>query len=230
MNAVPFDTWSAQAPDPRFSAWLRESSEPDWSAVTGHPFATAILDGTAARERMRRYLLQDLLFLDRWTALLGAAVACADTFPGRLTFARFLGQTAAEEEASYFDRALDALGVTPGERASARPEPATADFLALMDQARSSQDYPSILAVLCVVEWSYLGWASRAGEPPADFVLREWIDLHEGPDFRAWVGFLRGELDRIGPALPDEGREHVRAVFRRAVRLEADFFDMAAEG
>jgi thiaminase/transcriptional activator TenA len=58
--------------------------------------------------------------------------------------------------------------------------------------------------------------------------LSKWIDLHEGPVFRAWVAFLCGELDRLGPELDEDGRLKVFDFFRRAVRLELRFFDMAA--
>ncbi|RBQ18896.1 TenA family transcriptional regulator [Spongiactinospora rosea] len=207
-----------------FSEWLRASSEPDWSAVVGHPFATAIIRGEAD---MRRYLVQDFQFVDSFTALLGAAVAAAGSFEARVPYGRFLGQIATDEERGYFHRALAALGEDPA--AAPAPEPVTAEFRALMDEARSGQDYPVIVAVLCVAEWSYLGWASRAREPlPEGFLHREWIQLHEGPEFRAWVGFLRGELDRLGPGLPADEQARVLDAFRRATVLERRFFDMAA--
>ncbi|MFG2077785.1 TenA family protein [Nonomuraea maritima] len=212
-----------------FSEWLRSECEPDWTAVVTHPFAMAITTGTVADEDMRRYLEQDFQFVDSFTALLGAAVAAADTFEARVPYGTFLGQVATTEEKTYFHRALAELGG----RTDAPTEPVTAAFLQLMDDVRASQDYLLIAAVLCVAEWCYLGWASRATEPlPENFVHREWIDLHEGADFRAWVAFLRGELDRLGAALPAEGgderRQQVLGVFRRAVELERAFFDMAA--
>jgi thiaminase (transcriptional activator TenA) len=205
-----------------FSEWLREQSAEEWEAVVGHPFAAAVTRGEAD---MLHYLEQDFLFVDSFTALLGAAVASADTFAARVPYGRFLGQVATTEEKTYFHRALAELGGST----QAAPEPVTAEFRALMDEVRAAQDYPRIAAVLCVAEWTYLGWASRAVEPlPEGFVHREWIELHEGPDFRAWVGFLRGELDRLGPALDEDRRDEVLAVFRRAVELERRFFDMAA--
>ena len=80
------------------------------------------------------------------------------------------------------------------------------------------------LSVLCVAEWLYLDWASAAPRPlPASFVHAEWITLHDNPDFRAFVGFLRAELDRVGPADADTARDF----FRRAVAIEAAFFDAA---
>lgn len=184
-----------------------------------HPFAMAITRGEAD---MRRYLVQDFQFVDSFTALLGAAVASADTFEARVPYGQFLGQVATTEEKTYFHRAIAELQAPP-----AGPEPVTRDFQRLMDEVRTAQDYPLIVAVLCVAEWSYLGWASRATEPlPDSWVHREWIELHEGPEFRAWVAFLRGELDRL--ELTEERRQQVLSVFRRAVELERRFFDMAS--
>jgi thiaminase/transcriptional activator TenA len=225
VTRMPYAQWCEIVAEPLFSAWLRDRSEPDWSAVVSHPFAAAIGTGDAPPEKMRRYLSQDLQFLDAFTALLGAAVACADSFEARVPFGRVLGQIVTDTERTYFHRALSALGADFG---TARPEPVTADFRRLMDDARRSQDYPAILAVLCVAEWSYLGWASRVSRPlPEDFVHREWVELHSGPDFEAWVAFLRGELDRLGPALDDAAQARVLDVVRGATRLERRFFDMA---
>jgi thiaminase/transcriptional activator TenA len=73
-------------------------------------------------------------------------------------------------------------------------------------------------------EWLYLDWASRAPEPlPDNFVHAEWIMLHDNPDFRGFVDFLRAELDRVGPAEADLCRDF----FRRAVALELSFFEAA---
>ena len=68
-----------------------------------------------------------------------------------------------------------------------------------------------------MAEWLYLDWASRAPKPlPDTFVHAEWITLHDNVDFRDFLGFLRAELDRIGPAQADLCRDF----FRRAVTLE----------
>ncbi|WP_329083544.1 MULTISPECIES: TenA family protein [unclassified Streptosporangium] len=229
MEQIAYDEWRESAVDPAFSEWMRALSEPEWTAVVNHPFAASITRGDVPDDDMRRYLVQDFQFVDSFTALLGAAVACADSFESRVPFGRFLGEIATTEEVTYFHRALAALGAAPADLASPELEPVTEDFRALMDEARTSQEYPLVLAVLCVAEWTYLGWAALAEEPlPDNFVHREWIELHEGPAFRAWVHFLRDELDRLGPGLDEEGRLRVLDFFRRAVRLELRFFDMAA--
>lgn len=217
--------YSGRVSERSFSDWLREQCADEWTTVVTHPFAMAINAGTVADDAMRRYLEQDFQFVDSFTALLGAAVACADSFEARVPYGRFLGQVATTEEKTYFHRALAELGG----RTEATPEPVTEEFRRLMDQARASQDYALIVAVLCVAEWTYLGWASRAVAPlPERFVHREWIELHDGVEFRGWVRFLRGELDRLGAGMDEPRRRRVLDVFARAVELERRFFDMAA--
>jgi thiaminase/transcriptional activator TenA len=64
----------------------------------------------------------------------------------------------------------------------------------------------------------------KAPKPlPSNFVHAEWITLHDNPDFRDFVAFLRGELDRVGTADEKVSRDF----FLRAVALERAFFDAA---
>ena len=93
-----------------------------------------------------------------------------------------------------------------------------------MREAAETRSYAAALSVLVVAEWLYLDWASRAPKPlPDNFVHVEWIVLHDNPDFRNFVGFLRAKLDRIGPAQADLCRDF----FHRAVALELSFFKAA---
>jgi len=78
------------------------------------------------------------------------------------------------------------------------------------------------LSVLMVCGGLYLDWASKApAKRPESFVHHEWISLHDYPEFRELVDFLRRELDRVGPSDAQRAREF----FSRAVELEQLFFD-----
>jgi len=207
----------------RFTETLRVASEPDWSRAVGHRFVKELLTGTVPDAAMARYLIQDHRFLDSFLTLLGAALATADTFAAKLRFGRFIGIVSSEEN-TYFLRAFEALGVTEDRRAADPDTPPTAGFKAIMREAAQTHGYAAALSVLVVTEWLYLDWASRAPKPPPDnFVHAEWIGLHDSPGFRAFVDFLRAELDRVGAVEPDLCRNF----FRRAVALELAFFDAA---
>lgn len=209
----------------RFTELLRQASEPVWSQATGHRFVRELLAGTVPDAAMARYLVQDHRFLDAFLTLLGAAVATADSFEARLRLGRFIGMVSGEEN-TYFLRAFEALGVTPAEREQRPDTQATAGFKAIMREAAATRSYAATLAVLNVAEWLYLDWAMKAAAPlPRSFVHTEWITLHDNPDFRDFVAFLRAELDRVGPAEEALSRDF----FLRAVTLERAFFDSAYE-
>jgi thiaminase (transcriptional activator TenA) len=155
--------------------------------------------------------------------LLGAVLATADTFAARLRFGRFIGMMSSDEN-TYFLRAFEALGVSQARRVADPDTQATAGFKAIMREAAETRSCAAALSVLVVAEWLYLDWASRAPQPlPDNFVHAEWITLHDNPDFRGFVDFLRTELDRVGPAQADLCRDF----FRRAVALELSFFEAA---
>lgn len=212
-----------------FSAQLRGATAPTWDAAVEHRFVDDLWAGSLPREVLTRYLVQDHQFVDRFLALLGAAVACADLAGPRVRLSRQLGLIAGPEN-DFFVRSLDALGVGDAERNAPALLGPTVGFRDLMDEARSAQ-YPDVLAVLLVAEWLYLDWATRTGaEPPSDPIHAEWIALHTGPDFESWVGFLRAEFDRVADGLSGRRREEVTALFVRAVDLELAFFDAAYTG
>src|SRR6516162_9091339 len=207
----------------RFTEILRAASEPSWSDAVGHRFVKELFAGSVPDAVMARYLIQDHRFLDSFLILLGAALATADTFEARLRFGRFVGMVSGEEN-TYFLRAFQALSVTEGRRAADPDTQPTTGFKAIMREAADTRSYPAALSVLVVAEWLYLDWASRAPQPlPNNFVHAEWIMLHDNPNFRGFVDFLRTELDRVGPAHADLCCDF----FSRAVALELSFFEAA---
>ncbi|MDL5154935.1 TenA family protein [Actinomycetospora termitidis] len=195
------------------SADLRHRHAEVWDAAVRHRFVDELWAGTVDDAVMARYLAQDALFLDAFVALLGAAVSSADEPGARMAVARQLGLVAGDED-DYFTRALARLDAA----GPVEPLPPTAGFLTLMESARRSGEYATIMTVLLVAEWLYLDWADRPDPAPTDWLHAEWIELHRGPAFAAWVALLRTEVDRVGA---DE------AVFARAVDLERAFFDAA---
>lgn len=210
----------------RFTETLRQASQPGWSQSVGHRFVAELLGGTVSDAVMARYLIQDHRFLDSFLTLLGAALAGADSFEARLRFGRFIGMVSGEEN-TYFLRSFAALGVSERERTEQPDTKATAGFKAIMREAAATRSYAAALSVLVVAEWLYLDWAQQASQPlPASFVHAEWVTLHDNPDFRDFVGFLRAELDRVGPGEAETSRDF----FLRAVALEKAFFDSTYDG
>ncbi len=210
----------------RFTNTLRQASEPTWSQAVGHRFVAELFTGSVPDKVMAGYLIQDHRFLDSFLTLLGAAMATADSFEARLRFGQFTGMVSGEEN-TYFLRSFEALGVSEQKRTETPDTQPTIGFKAIMREAATTHSYVAALAVLNVAEWLYLDWAMKAPQPlPSNFVHAEWITLHDNPDFRDFVAFLRAELNRVGPSEPDVARDF----FLRAVQLELAFFAAAYDG
>ena len=182
-----------------FTESLRQENLDTWLAATNHRFVAELFDGSIAPQVMAGYLVQDYRFLDTFLALIGGAIANADTLAGRLRLAQFAGEIAGDEN-TYFLRCFETLGVTEHQRESMPDTEATTGFKRLFLDAAASGSYAAILSVLVVCEGLYLDWASKApAKRPESFVHHEWISLHDYPEFRELVDF---PAPRTGPCGP----------------------------
>lgn len=220
-----YDAWAAGRAEARVSDWLREVSEPEWSAVTGHEFFDALGCGVLPRETFANYLVQDYGFIDPFTALLGHAIGHAPAMGDRVVLGQFMGMLTSDEN-TFFQRAFDAFDVPRATREAPTYLDVTRDFRRILSEVGHSGSYAEMLAVLVVTEWVYLAWAERihaAGD--IDRFYKEWVGLHDNPDFVGFVGWLRQRLDEEALALPDPDFARMAERFRTAVRLERDFHD-----
>lgn len=208
-----------------FTEWLREQNRQDWDASINHRFIDELFAGTVANDVLLHYLVQDYQFIDRFVALLGAAIASADRFESRVRLTRFTAMLTSDEN-TYFLRSFDHLGLAAKHRTAPTLTAPTMAFQNLMKEAAESRDYAQCLSVLVVAEWIYLSWADRpSAKLPPQFIHAEWITLHNNAAFAETIGWLRSELDRTGAAHDAAGQARCADLFSRAVSLERAFFD-----
>ena len=211
-----------------FAEQLRQSCIADWNACVQHRFVDELFAGTLDDAVLRKYLVQDYQFINRFVALLGAAIASADQFAPRVTLSQFAAMITSDEN-TYFLRSFDVLGVPEAERLAPQLTPQTQAFQQLMHEAAQSLNYANCIAVLAVAEGLYLDWADQPAKQalplPARFEHAEWITLHANDFFRGFVAWLRSELDRVGPTLDAAQKAEATGYFQRAVQLERAFFD-----
>ncbi|GMH90966.1 hypothetical protein TrST_g6859 [Triparma strigata] len=212
-----------------FTEQLRSANESQWQKITQHEFTKKLASGTLLPQNLKRYLLNDHLFLDSFIILLSTMVSHARTLSDRIPGCQFLGLITSSEN-NYFEDTFTSLNVTPTERSTYKMEKVAQDFINIMKEASSTGSVSCCLAVLCVCEWSYLEWgtiASKTSKVKDQPNFQRWIDLHSGEYFESVVGYLRGLLDEEENVIGEEERAKVEDLFKRTVDLEVEFFDMA---
>lgn len=222
----PSATFATSGHD-RFTDWLQARAEPDWSNAIDHRFTQELAEDTLEDAAFRRYLIQDYVFVDHLTSLVGHAASEAPTVDARVQLAEFLTVVGTDED-DYFTRSFDALSVPEREYTDPERSPVTRAFVDLIGRARGG-GYAEALAVLVPVEWVYCEWATRAkqGQSPQRFYLAEWIDLHANEGFITFVDWVRDQLDAVGRELAPRRVRRVDELFQRAAELEVSFFDDA---
>jgi len=241
MSDAPaaYADYAADRAEPRFTDWLRARAEPAWTAATEHPFARDLGAGTLPEADFADYLVQDYTFVDGLVSGFGYAVSQAPDVAAKRPLMEFLA-TVTDTEDAYFQRSFDALDVPESRWRDPDPTPATAAFVDLLGRAAREGGYAETLAALVPAEWTYESWASTVAaaygdadaSPPSGgaglpFYYAEWIDLHPDPSFVAFVEWLRGQLDAVGPELSARREARVERLFRRTVDCEVAFFDSA---
>ena len=239
MTDIPerYADYAAGRTDPRFTAWLRAGTEPAWTDAIAHPFTRDLGAGTLDPDTFADYLVQDYAFVDALVSTFGYAVGQAPDMAAKRPLVEFL-ETVTDDEDDYFRRSFEALEVPADRWQKPEPTDTTEAFIDLLGRAARQGGYAETLAVLVPAEWIYESWATAVAEvygdpgtaPPsagADLPdpYAEWIDLHAVPAFRAFVDWIREQLDAVGPGLSPRRERRVDRLFRRAVELEVAFFD-----
>ncbi|MFT4882636.1 MAG: thiaminase/transcriptional activator TenA [Natronomonas sp.] len=243
-EAVPdtYDAYASTRNEPCFTDWLRARAEPAWTDAVEHSFVEELGAGTLDEDAFADYLVQDYAFVGELVGTFGYAVGQAPDMAAKRRFVEFLDTVTADEN-DYFERSFEALDVPADRWQDPTPTETTAAFVDVLGRAAREGGYAETLAVLVPAEWVYETWATTAaerhGDPTADppsagmdlpFYYGEWVDLHAVPAFVAFVGWLREQLDAVGPDLSPRRQARVERFFRRTVDLEVAFFDAAYEG
>jgi len=233
MTDVPdrYNDYRATVSDPRFTDWLRERAEPDWTNAVDHRFTREIGSGALSETVFADYLIQDYAFVDVLVSTFGFAVAQAPDVSAKRAHVEFL-DTLTDEENDYFERSFSALGVDDARWKQTELSTTTAAFVDLLGRTAREGGYAETLAAIVPAEWIYAEWATRedaahdeTGERP--FYVADWIALHANPAFEEFVTWLRGQLDTHGPAVSRARERRIERIFCRTVDLEVAFYDDA---
>lgn len=203
---------------------------------SSHPLTNELCNGTLPDYKLYTYLVQDLKFFQLGLQMLGSSLSHCDNAESSIVLAKQIGFFANDEN-TYFQRCLAQLRaeaqdqihhhVPAMEKEFAPTLPQVLQYLQFIAHlTHDALSYGEIITCVYVMEVVYLIWAelhSNSKDTVAlEYKHQEWVDLHRGPAFSAWVQFLAGEVNR---AAGTNLQEKMEQIFEKTLDHEIAFFD-----
>lgn len=218
-----FDTFVEANPNATFSEWLRERARKPWAAMLDHRFVREVANDDIDPAVFERYLLQEYAVVDASAAATGYAIGAAPSMAERERLLAGLDGL-VNDQRPYFASVFEELGVPESRWEAPETYPATERFEDLLLRAATAGGYVEALAPMAAAEWLYETWCGEAAAGlDSETPHGDWVRLHAEADFREHARWLRGELDRLGPALAPHRQRTVASLFERLLAAELAF-------
>ena len=126
-----------------------ETIEPVHLRIVEHPFVTGLTDGTLPQEAFKRYIVQDVLFLQEYAR---ALALCAARAPQTDTLRMFCSHAteAIDVERDLHDNLMTELDIEAPERDAALISPTCLAYSSFLVSAAAVRDRHEGLAAKCI--------------------------------------------------------------------------------
>lgn len=213
---------------------LKTAAAPEWYSYVAHDFVRQLGDGTLPQAAFRTYLVQDYLFLIQfaraWALAAYKSRSIADIRAAQAGLAAILDET------ELHVRLCGRWGLDPEAIAAAPEHQATVAYTRYVLDCGAAGDLLELHVALapCVIGYAEIG---RALTPDgidalaADHPYREWISEYAGTGYQDVATAARRQLDELAARTMTSQRfDDLAAIFAKASRLEADFWQMGLDG
>ena len=212
---------------------LKAAAADDWASYVDHEFVRQMGAGTLSKGAFQTYLVQDYLFLIQFTRAYALAMyksrTVADIREAQAGAAGILN------EMELHVKLCGRWGLSPADIERAPEHQATVAYTRFVLDAGMSGDLLDLHVTLapCVIGYAEIGrnLAPNGVEALGDHPYRDWIGEYAGKAFQDLATASRRHLDDLAARAMTERRfEELAALFGKASRLEADFWQMGLNG
>ena len=211
----------------RFSDEAWERTRRLREAIHRLPFNTELAAGSLTRERFRGYILQDALYLGRFSRALAIAAAKAPDSDAMQSFAQSALRAVAVEQALH-GQYLREFGIDPARIGEAETSPDCLAYTSYLIAAAYHEPWEVLVAALlpCFRIYWDVGCAIAQRAAPEN-PYRAWIDTYADERFGKAVETAVAVGDRAAAAVTATARAAMLAAFVRACQYEWLFWDGA---
>lgn len=211
---------------------LKTAAITDWESYVDHDFVRRLGAGTLPQAAFRTYLVQDYLFLIQFARAYALATYKSRTLADmRMAQA---GLAAILDEMDLHVRLCGRWGFSPEEIEATPEHQATVAYTRFVLDCGAAGDLLDLHVALapCVIGYAEIGGnlAPNGVAALSDHPYREWICEYAGKSYQDVAVAARRHLDDLAARAMTERRfTELAALFAKASRLEADFWQMGLD-
>jgi thiaminase/transcriptional activator TenA len=212
---------------------LRAAAAPGWSLYVEHEFVRQLQTGQLPEAAFRAYLVQDYLFLIQFARAYALAVykgrTLADMRAAQAGLSAIL-----DVEMDLHVRLCGRWGLSASDLEAAPEHAATVAYTRFVLDCGAAGDLLDLHVALapCVIGYAEIAGriASQEIRTLSEHPYREWITEYSGEPYAAVAASARRHLaDLAARAMTEKRFTELVALFEKASRLEADFWQMALD-
>ena len=212
---------------------LRAAAASDWALYVEHDFVRRLETRDLPEAAFRAYLVQDYLFLIQFARAYALAVYkgrnLADMRAAQAGLSAIL-----DVEMDLHVRLCGRWGLNPVDLEAAPEHAATVAYTRFVLDCGASGDLLDLHVALapCVIGYAEIATriATQQATRLSDHPYREWIVEYSGQPYALIAASARRHLDDLAARAMTERRfTELVALFGKAARLEADFWQMALD-
>lgn len=212
---------------------LKAAAQTDWDSYVEHEFVRRMGDGTLPEAAFRTYLVQDYLFLIQFARAYALAAYKSRTITD--IRAAQAGLSSILDETDLHLRLCSRWGLSPKELVAAPERQATVAYTRFVLDCGAAGDLLDLHIALapCVIGYAEIGrkLAPDGMDALGDHPYREWIGEYAGDAYQDVSATARQHLDDLAArVMTDQRFAELAALFGKASRLEADFWQMGLDG
>ncbi|HEY8604513.1 TenA family protein [Tsuneonella suprasediminis] len=212
---------------------LKAAAQTDWDSYVEHEFVRRMGDGTLPEAAFRTYLVQDYLFLIQFARAYALAAYKSRTIAD--IRAAQVGLSSILDETDLHVRLCGRWGLSPETLEAAPERQATVAYTRFVLDCGAAGDLLDLHIALspCVIGYAEIGrkLAPDGIDALGDHPYREWIGEYACDGYQDVAAAARQHLDDLAArVMTDQRFAELAALFSKASRLEADFWQMGLDG
>ncbi|MGL5379960.1 thiaminase II [Clostridium sp.] len=214
----------------KFTDYLYEESKELWEGYLKHPFINGIGTGDLDKEKFKKYLIQDYLYLKEYAKVFAAALVKCKSMEDMKFYYNAIGGCLEDETAVHI-KYLEGFGINLEELEKSIEELINSSYSSYMQGIALKGNLKEIAMAVMPCTWSYYYIGCYLKDKYNDNLeqnfYKDWIEEYSSDEFNYAVQSWKSYIDKICVDISNNEKEELLQIFINSSKHEMNFWDMA---